>query len=61
MVTGKTRQTWKEGEAAKVLWDEISEINMAEHTTHEKLDPRKWNKDCLGAWRKDLGEFNYGL
>ena len=61
VVTGKTRQTWKEGEAAEVIWDEISEINMAEHTTREKLDPRKWNKDCLGAWRKDLGEFNYGL
>jgi hypothetical protein len=25
------------------------------------LNPNKWNKDGIGAWRMDLGEYNYGV
>ena len=28
-----------------------------------KLEPRKWNKNCVGAWRwrKELAEVDYGV
>ena len=58
---GTWRQCYKVGEAVEILWDPIKELKAAACTTQEPLDPRKWNQDCYGAWRRDLGDFNYGL
>ena len=59
------RARYKVGEAAEVLWDAIDEgkgnLQMPECRTQEPLDPRKWNKDVHGSWRRDLGDFNYGI
>ena len=58
---GKTRACYKAGEAAEIYWDEIPEAKMKACLSIEPLDPKKWNKDCEEAWRKDLGDYNYGL
>ena len=62
---GTYRARYKVGEAAEVLWDAIDEgkgnLQMPECRTQEPLDPRKWNKDVHGSWRRDLGDFNYGI
>jgi hypothetical protein len=55
---GKRRQCYKAGEAAEVLW---GEIDMPVSQTQEPFDPRKWNKNCTGGWRIDLGIYNYGV
>ena len=31
---------------------------MASFSHHK---PRKWNKNCTGGWRIDLGDYNYGV
>ena len=52
---------YKEGEAAEVLWDVIPEVNMPHSRSIEPFNPRKWNKHIPHAWRKDLGDIDYGV
>ena len=58
---GTRRQRYKEGEAARVLWDAVPEANFAASKSVEVFDKRLWNQNSIGAWRKDLGEVDYGL
>jgi hypothetical protein len=55
-------QCWNKNEAARVYWDPIPDANINQHTrSTEPFVPNKWNQDCVGAWRKDYGDDNYGL
>ena len=45
---------YKEGETVKILWDEIEECNIPQHETILEIPSRKWKKQCIGAWRKDV-------
>ena len=58
---GTRQQRYKEGEAARVLWDAVPEANFAASKSVEVFDKRLWNQNSIGAWRKDLGEVDYGL
>ena len=58
---GKTRACYKEGEAAEIFWDAIPEAKLKACLSIEPLNPRKWNKDVEGAWRRDLGNYDYGV
>ena len=58
---GKVRACYKAGEAAEIYWDEIPEANIKACVSIDPLDPKKWNKDCEDAWRKDLGDYDYGI
>ena len=61
VITGRMRKCWKEGEAVEVLWDAIPDADMPACREKVALNPNKWNKDGIGAWRMDLGEYNYGV
>ena len=55
------RACYKVNEAALIDWDAITETNMEAGESIVKLEPRKWNKNCVGAWRKELAEVDYGV
>ena len=58
------RKCWKEGEAVEVVfWDAIPGADMPVCRCRDKvpLNPNKWNKDVVDAWRMDLGEYDYGV
>ena len=55
------RACYKENEAALIDWDAIAEANMEAGESIVQLEPRKWNKNCVGAWRKELAEIDYGV
>ena len=60
--TQRGASCWKEGEAAKVMWDPIPEVNISTYEPSiEEFKPSKWYKHCEGAWRRELGEVDYGL
>ena len=64
VITGKMRKCWKEGEAVEVVfWDAIPGADMPVCRCRDKvpLNPNKWNKDVVDAWRMDLGEYDYGV
>ncbi len=48
---------------AEILWDAVTEVKpkIPACTGIQELKKRMWNKDCEGAWRKDLGELDFGL
>ena len=39
----------------------LAEANMEAGESIVQLKPRKWNKNCAGAWRKELTEIDYGV
>ena len=57
------RKCWKKSEAVEVFWDAIPDADPPMPACRDKvaLNPNKWNKDGIGAWRMDLGEYNYGV
>ena len=57
---GRTRR-FKENEAAEIKWDPVEELDENYDTSWEVLLQSKWNKDCEGAWRIDLGDIDYGI
>ncbi len=61
IIPGKRSKCYNEGEAAKVLWDAIPDANLPSGHTIEPFAERKYNKNCDGAWRMDIGEIDYGL
>ena len=61
VIPGKVRKCWKEGEAVEVFWDAIPDADMPACRDNVALNPNKWNKDVIDAWRMDLGEYNYGV
>ena len=44
-----------------VDWGALHDADFPGGQFIERIDKRKWNKECDGAWRRDLGDFNYGL
>ena len=48
-------------EAAYIYWDPVPECNIPAVRSIQELPENKWNRDCEGAWRKDLGDEGYGL
>ena len=61
IIPGKRSKCYNEGEAAKVLWDAIPDANLPSGHTIEPFVERKYNKNCDGAWKMDIGEIDYGL
>ena len=63
VIPGKMRKCWKKGEAVDVFWDAIPDTDPPMPACRDKvaLNPNKWNKDGIGAWRIELGEYNYGV
>ena len=63
VIPGRARKCWKEGEAVEVFWDAIPDVEPPIPACRDKvgLNPNKWNKDDIDAWRMDLGEYNYGV
>ena len=62
-IVGENEQTncFKAGEADEVLWDTVPEVNYPAGKSIAESKPNIWNKDKLGAWRKDLGNIDYGI
>ena len=54
-------KTWKENEAASVIWDPVPEANIPKLTTVEKFAENMWNKNVIGAWRMEIKDIDYGL
>jgi len=52
---------YKENDAAFIYWDPVEECDFPASRSIQELKENKWNKDCVGAWRKDLGDETYGL
>ena len=52
---------YNENEAAEINWDAMPESKPKACTGIVELSEKKWNKDCDGAWRRDLGEESYCL
>ena len=61
VIPGRARKCWKEGEAVEVFWDAMPDADMPACRDRVALNPNKWNKDDIDAWRMDLGEYNYGV
>ena len=61
VIPGRMRKCWKENEAVEVFWDAVPEADAPACRAQVALDPNKWNKDGIGAWRMDLGDYNYGV
>lgn len=61
VIPGKCRKCWKEGEAVEVFFDAIPNADTPACREKVALNQNKWNKDVIGAWRMDLGEYNYGV
>ena len=61
VIPGKCRKCWKEGEAVEVFFDAIPDADTPACREKVALNPNKWNKDVIDAWRMDLGEYNYGV
>ena len=53
-ISGRGRKMYAAGEAVEVYWDAIPDANFPAGSTIEKIDPKKWNKSGVGAWRMDL-------
>ena len=60
-VSGRGKKCYKEGEAADIYWDTIESAGFLAGRAIVELNPRKWNKEVVGGWRKDLGDINYGV
>ena len=52
---------FKAGAGAEVLGDAVPELNYPYSKSITHFIPNLWNKDKLGAWRKDLGKIDYGI
>ena len=63
LIVGANARTncFKSGEADEVLWDAVPEVNYPAGKSIAEFKPNLWNKDKLGAWRKDLGSIYYGI
>ena len=49
------------GKAAEVYLDAVPEANYPTGRRTEKIDQKLWEKDKVGAWRRDNGEVDYGI
>ena len=44
-----------------MFWDAIPDAEMEAYSSMESFVAKKWNGNCVGAWRLDLGHIDYGL
>ena len=62
IIPGHPRKRWKVAEAAEICWDAMPDANIDEPFRDKvEMNPKNWNKDCVGAWRMDLGDYDYGV
>jgi hypothetical protein len=52
---------YKENEVARIKWDAVEELGLPTCEGVQELPPNKWNRNCEGAWRKELGDESFGL
>lgn len=60
LIPGSRRKKYKVGEAADIFWDAIPQADLGPSRCIVFLNPKRWNKTIHEAWRKNLGEINYG-
>ena len=60
LMPGASAKFYKKGETAEVYWDAVPEANYPPGRTTEKFDKTLWNKDKVGAWRRDHDKVDYG-
>ena len=60
-VSGRGRKCYEKGAAAEIFWDAIPDADMKACRTIAPFNPNLWNKEVDGAWRRDLGDYDYGL
>ena len=61
LIPGARNKCYKEGEAEEVYLDAVPEASYPPGRTTEKFDQKVWNKDKMGAQRRDHGEVDYGI
>ena len=61
LIPGSRRKKYKVGEDADIFCYAIPEADLEPSRCIVPLNPKKWNKNTHEAWRKDLGDINYGL
>ena len=61
LMPGARTKCYKKGEAAEILWDAIPVAGIPPSRSIERLDPKKWSTNVIGAWRTDFGDITYGL
>ena len=61
LMPGARTKCYKEGEAAELYWYAVPESNYPPGRTIEKFDQKLWNKDKVGAWRRDHVKVYYGI
>ena len=60
-VSGRGKKCYKKGETADIYWEAVKSAGFLAGRAVVELNPRKWNKEVVGGWRKDLGDINYGV
>ena len=60
-VSGRGKKCYKKGEAADIYWEAVETAGFLAGRAIVELNPRKWNKEVVGGWRKDLGDINYSV
>lgn len=60
-IIAHTRRRYKANEAARVNWDAVPSANFLGGRSVEIFKSNKWNQNDVGAWRKDMGEVDYGI
>ena len=61
LMPGSRTKCYKEVEAAKVHLDLVPEANYPPGRTTETSDQKLWNKNKVGARRRDHGEVDCGI
>ena len=61
LMSGERTKCYKIFEAAEVYWYAVPEEKYPSGRTTEKFDQKLWNRDKVGAWRRDHGEVDYGI
>ena len=60
-MTGEMTKYYKECKETEVYWDTVPETNYPPGRTTEKFDQKLWNKDKVGARRRDHGKLDDGI
>ena len=58
---GARTKCYKQRETVEILWDAIPVAGIPPSRSIERLDPKKWSANVIGAWRRDFGDITYGL
>ena len=61
LIPSSSTKSYKESEAVEVYWDAFPEANYSSGRTTEIFDQHLWNKDKVGAWKRDHGKVDYSI